>query len=134
MTLDHDLPSPLTPAPEAIAQLIAQWVALFNAGDLAALDLLYEPDAVVIPAPGQVAGEAERSAALAHMVSFGVPMTARIRQCYTVVNVALLLVDWTMRGIAADGTAVDLSGTATDVVRRGSDGQWRYLIDNPSGS
>ncbi|MGW0249462.1 YybH family protein [Nocardia goodfellowii] len=134
MTLDHDLPGSSTPVPDAITQLIAQWVELFNAGDLAALDLLYEPDAVVVPTPGHAVSEAGRSAALAHLVSFGVPMTANIRQCYTVVNIALLLVDWTMRGTAADGRPVDMSGTATDVVRRGFDGQWRYVIDNPSGN
>ncbi len=39
-----------------------------------------------------------------------------------------------MRGTARDGSRVDLSGTATDVVRRGTDGRWRYVIDNPHGT
>jgi hypothetical protein len=29
---------------------------------------------------------------------------------------------------------VDLHGTATDVARRGADGAWRYVIDNPFGT
>jgi hypothetical protein len=27
----------------------------------------------------------------------------------------------------------DLPGTAADVARRGPDGVWRYVIDNPAG-
>jgi hypothetical protein len=29
---------------------------------------------------------------------------------------------------------IEQSGTATDVVQRGQDGLWRYLIDNPFGT
>jgi ketosteroid isomerase-like protein len=39
-----------------------------------------------------------------------------------------------MRGTAPDGTPLELNGTATDVTRRGADGVWRYVIDNPSGT
>jgi hypothetical protein len=35
--------------------------------------------------------------------------------------VALLAVDW------------EIDGTAVDVARRGPDGGWRYVIDNPFG-
>ncbi|MEW1845977.1 hypothetical protein AB0392_49185 [Nonomuraea angiospora] len=49
-------------------------------------------------------------------------------------NIALLIVDRSMRGTARDGSELDMSGTATDVVRRGPDGQWRYVIDNPHGT
>ncbi|MFD1532559.1 hypothetical protein [Pseudonocardia aurantiaca] len=47
---------------------------------------------------------------------------------------ALLVVDWSLRGTAPDGTSVDMSGTAADVVRRDPDGTWRYLVDNPFGT
>jgi len=39
-----------------------------------------------------------------------------------------------MTGTGSDGSDVDLGGTATDVVRRGTQGLWRYVIDNPSGT
>ncbi|GIJ45547.1 hypothetical protein Val02_24330 [Virgisporangium aliadipatigenens] len=41
--------------------------------------------------------------------------------------------EWALRGSGPRGP-VDLSGTATDVARRGPDGHWRYLIDNPFGT
>jgi ketosteroid isomerase-like protein len=33
-----------------------------------------------------------------------------------------------------DGEHVHVDGTATDVARRGPDGLWRYVIDNPFGT
>ncbi|WP_239144276.1 hypothetical protein [Streptomyces sp. SID14515] len=39
-----------------------------------------------------------------------------------------------VEGRAADGGQVRIAGTATDVARRGSDGFWRYVIDNPFGT
>lgn len=40
----------------------------------------------------------------------------------------------TLEGTGPDGAAVRLAGTATDVARRGPDGLWRYVIDNPFGT
>lgn len=33
-----------------------------------------------------------------------------------------------------NGGSVNFQGTATDVARRGSDGRWRSVIDNPFGT
>ncbi|MFI7698427.1 hypothetical protein [Nonomuraea sp. NPDC049480] len=41
--------------------------------------------------------------------------------------------DWVIRGTDGDGQPVHIEGTATDVARRGEDGRWRYVIDNPFG-
>ncbi|WP_457027959.1 YybH family protein [Kitasatospora sp. P5_F3] len=57
-----------------------------------------------------------------------------VRHTYTADEIALLVVDWTITGTGPDGSPVDLTGTATDVARRGPDGYWRYLIDNPFGT
>jgi ketosteroid isomerase-like protein len=67
-------------------------------------------------------------------MGLGVPMEARLRHAYVVDDIALLVVDWSFRGTAPDGTSVDMSGTAADVVRRDPDGTWRYLVDNPFGT
>jgi integrase len=37
-------------------------------------------------------------------------------------------------GTDRDGRALHVERTATDVARRGSDGRWRYVIDNPFGT
>ncbi len=55
-------------------------------------------------------------------------MQAALRHAYVVDDLALLVVEWSVRG-----AGVDLAATATDVVRRGPDGRWRYVIDNPFG-
>ncbi|TQM81658.1 hypothetical protein FHX81_4028 [Saccharothrix saharensis] len=51
-------------------------------------------------------------------------MTVVTRKVITRGDLALLIVDWSIG---------DVTGTATDVARRGPDGGWRYAIDNPSG-
>jgi uncharacterized protein (TIGR02246 family) len=110
--------------------LIAAYEAAFAAGSAAQLDRCYEPDGVLIPSPGKpVTGAAQRIAAHEHLLSFGLPMTVRTRHVYVAGDVALLIVDWSMTG-----TNLDLSGTATDVARRGADGVWRYAVDNPFGT
>ncbi|MEO3797467.1 DUF4440 domain-containing protein [Nonomuraea sp. B10E15] len=112
----------------------ARFVAAMNARDAQALDHVYEDDAVLVPVPGHPVTGAGRLAANQHLRSFGLPIEARPRHVYVAGGIALLIVDWSMRGTAGDGSRIDMSGTATDVVRRGPDGQWRYVIDNPHGT
>ncbi|MFB8274682.1 YybH family protein [Nocardia colli] len=129
MTTNHDA----GPTHADLAEHVARWVELFNARDLAALDVLYEPDAVVVPQPGHPVTGADRSAALADFMGLGVPMKAALRQAVVANDIALLVIDWSLTGTGPDGREIDLGGTATDIVRRGADGLWRYVIDNPSG-
>jgi ketosteroid isomerase-like protein len=124
MTASHDDP----------AHPFTTFLAAFNAGDAGTLDRAYEAGGVLVPRPGFPVTGPERSAANAHLLGFGVPMNARLRHIYVTGDIALLIVDWSLRGTGHDGTAVDLHGTATDVTRRGGDGVWRYVIDNPSGT
>ncbi|MFC4116014.1 YybH family protein [Nonomuraea zeae] len=112
----------------------SRFVAAMNAGDAQALDHVYEDDGVLVPVPGHPVTGPARLAALQHLQSFGLPMQASPRHVYVAGDIALLIVDWSIRGTARDGGDVDLSGTATDVVRRGADGRWRYVIDNPHGT
>jgi ketosteroid isomerase-like protein len=46
-------------------------------------------------------------------------------------DIALVIVDWELRGTAPDGTAVTHGGRSADVLRRQSDATWRVLIDHP---
>ncbi|MFD1151321.1 YybH family protein [Saccharothrix hoggarensis] len=88
-------------------ELPALFAEAFNAGDPSAL---YEPGAE----PDELAGH----------LALGAPMTVRLRKVVARGDLALLVVDWRVG---------DETGTATDVARRGPDGGWRYVIDNPSG-
>ena len=121
-------------APSRAADVAEAFARAFNARDLDALLSLYPAGSVFVPAPGQpiVAREAVREA-LQGFLAIGLPIGLTVRHVYEAGDTALLVVDWTIRGTGADGRAVDLAGTGTDVVRRAADGRWRYLVDNPFG-
>lgn len=106
----------------------------FNAGDAAAVEQVYESDGVFVAAPGQPVSGAARAAANQRFLDLGLPIDIRPRHVYVADDIALLIVDWTIDGQGADGQPVHLEGTATDVARRGPDGCWRYVIDNPFGT
>jgi ketosteroid isomerase-like protein len=97
------------------------------------LDRHYEADANHVPPPRHPLREAsQRIDAHNYLLGHGLPIEAQPRHIYVADDVALLIVDWSIRGTAR-GQAIDLHGVATDVARRGSDGRWRYVIDNPFG-
>ncbi len=106
----------------------------FNSGDHAAIELMYESDAISVWSPGEqpVSGDARR-ANVAEFLAMGLPMVASTRHTYVNGDIALLIVDWTIEGTTRAGEDVSLSGTGTDIMRRGADGRWRYIIDNAYG-
>ncbi len=146
MTTVHD-----TSQPE---RLLAAFVAAFNAADPRAIEQLYEDGAVLAPQPGRPVTGPGLVAAHEHLLRLGLPMDAAMRHAYVADDIALLVVDWSIAGTTtasatipsttipsttipsttADGRDVRIAGTATDVARRGADGRWRYVIDNPFGS
>ncbi|MFE0208202.1 YybH family protein [Streptomyces sp. NPDC058985] len=105
----------------------------FNTFDPEALDQLYEPTAGFIPEPGHLVTGAGRLHANGEFLRLRVPITVTPRHTYVVGELALLIVDFVITGSAAHGEHVHIEGTATDVARRGADGYWRYVIDNPFG-
>ncbi|MEV0977261.1 DUF4440 domain-containing protein [Streptomyces sp. NPDC049915] len=84
-------------------------------------------------AQGAVTGPDRRVANIAFQ-ALGIPITVRTRHTYVAGCLALLVVDWVIDGPGPDGTQVHLEGTATDVARRGHDGLWCYVMDNPFGT
>lgn len=134
MTTNHDsLRFGATP-PDDPTQLPAAFVAAFNTGDSSRLEQIYGDLGVLVPRPGHPVTGRARAAANEHLLGLGVPIDARLRHVYVAGDIALLIVDWSIHGTAPDGTDVHLAGVATDVAQRGSDGLWRYLIDNPFGA
>ena len=49
-------------------------------------------------------------------------------------DIAQIVLDWSIDGTGPNGKRVHIGGSASDVVRRGADGLWRYLIDNNQGT
>ncbi|ADG80329.1 Putative hydrolase OS=Tsukamurella paurometabola (strain ATCC 8368 / DSM / CCUG 35730 / CIP 100753 / JCM 10117 / KCTC 9821 / NBRC 16120 / NCIMB 702349 /NCTC 13040) OX=521096 GN=Tpau_3751 PE=4 SV=1 [Tsukamurella paurometabola] len=107
----------------------------FNSGDPDMLESVYEPEAPLITREGLALRGAARRDTNARLQALGVPIQVTVRQVHEYADeLALLIVDWIIRGESpATGALVDVTGTATDVIRRGPDGLWRYVIDNPFG-
>jgi ketosteroid isomerase-like protein len=111
----------------------AAWAERFNAKDLEGMLDLYETDAVLVTQPGaSVTGEGHQQG-LEGLLGIGLPISVTTRHLYVTGDLALALTDWSIQGTGADGSPVDLSGTTTDVLRRGADG-WKLAIDNPFGT
>ncbi len=125
---------PSVPLSTTAAEHPYAFARAFNTFDPVALDQLYEPGAVFVPAPGREATGAERIRANAAFLGLRVPIRVTPRHTYVSGDLALLIVDFVIDGVAAHGSPVHIEGTATDVARRGPDGYWRYAIDNPFGT
>ncbi|MFD6190362.1 YybH family protein [Streptomyces sp. NPDC060275] len=121
----------LADRPEEVPAVFAE---RFNSGDADALAQVYEDAAVLVPQPGAPVTGAELDVANGRLQGLGVPISVRPRHVYRRGELALLIVDWVIDGVGREGEAVHVEGTATDVARRGSDGRWRYVIDNPFGT
>jgi uncharacterized protein (TIGR02246 family) len=118
--------------PEAVH---AEWMKAFNAGNLAAMVALYEPDAAVVSEPGGdvVSGLPALKENLEGYLSLAGQIDLRLQRCIQSGDLAILYSSWTMNGHAPDGSEVSKRGQPTDVVRRQEDGTWLLAIDNPFG-
>jgi ketosteroid isomerase-like protein len=125
MSIEHTVIVQLTTDP---GQHPFAFAAAFNTGSVDAVERVYEPDGIFVREDGVAVTGAERRAANAEFLSLGLPISVIPRQVHVTGDLVLLIVDWTI-----DGPGMHLEGTATDVARRGADGYWRYVIDNPFG-
>jgi uncharacterized protein (TIGR02246 family) len=112
------------------------WAERFKAGDLAGLLELYEPNATLMPQPGQAAsGTAAIREALGGFLALKPTFDfLETKPAIRSGDLALLHSRWTLSGTGPDGNRLDLSGTTADVVRRQADGTWLFAIDNPWGT
>ncbi|MFI1950368.1 YybH family protein [Streptomyces xinghaiensis] len=127
-------PSIMRELAERPEEVPAEFAARFNSGDSTALAQVYEDAAVLVPQPGTPVTGPGLHAANSRLQQLGVPISVRPRHVYRNGDLALLIVGWTIDGTDRPGRAVHVGGTATDVARRGPDGRWRYVIDNPFGT
>jgi uncharacterized protein (TIGR02246 family) len=113
--------------PEEIQPLLA---AAFNAGDIDAFLDLHEDDATVIPPGGaRAAGRAEIRAAVAPTFALRPTIRNEVLDSLHGDGVALVHARWHLRGDDA-GREVELSGVATVVSRRQTDGSWRIVLED----
>ncbi|MEV8511596.1 DUF4440 domain-containing protein [Dactylosporangium sp. NPDC051484] len=118
-------------SPQQLVELVER---AYNAGDAEAALRLFESGAVLAPRPGEPVTGAQLRRSITGFLGQVRHMEIRIRHVYEADGIALLVTDHTTEIAAADGDPIRVGGTATDVARRGPDGRWRYLLDNPSGT
>jgi uncharacterized protein (TIGR02246 family) len=105
------------------------------AGDLAGAISLYEDDAVLLPDPGTVVtGRQGVRSGLGAYFALRPTLTPGARRVLVAGDVALVVHEWRLSGALPDGTALEQTGRAVDVLRRQGDGTWRFLVDNPWGT
>jgi uncharacterized protein (TIGR02246 family) len=110
----------------------ATFEAAFNTGDIDQVMQLYEADAVLVPQPGQVVnGTPAIREALLGFLALKLPINLERKRVLALGDLALVSSTWKLSGTGPDGSAVDLGGNTTEVIRRQADGTWRYAIDDP---
>ena len=103
--------------------------AFVNDADADGLASLFEPDALMVPAPGlEARGAAQLHAACAQLCATVARFSLRTDAVRTTGDLALLTGTWT--ATTPDGGA--LGGRTTEVVRRQPDGRWLAVIDDPN--
>jgi ketosteroid isomerase-like protein len=123
------------PLPTKPEDVIPSLVERFNARNLKAMMALYAPEAVVVATDGRtITDRNEFAAQFQRDMSLGLPLKAAVRHVFVGIDTAQIVLDWSIQGKGPDGSDVRLGGTASDVVRRGADGFWRYIIDNNQGT
>ncbi|MYV51529.1 SgcJ/EcaC family oxidoreductase [Streptomyces sp. SID3212] len=111
----------------------ALYVEAFNAGDAEAVNAMYTKEAVAVWEPGVPLTGQARIDAVKEFLANKPKMTAVVRQSFVTGDTALLIVDWKIDTTDAGGEPEHLTGVGVDVLRLGTDGQWRYAIDDPYG-
>ena len=123
------------PLPTKPEDVIPSLVERFNSRNLDAMMELYSPEAVFVDNDGRLITDRSEFAALFKRdMNLGVPLKANVRHVFVGDDTAQIVVDWSIDGKGPDGEDVHLGGSASDIVRRGADGRWRYIIDNNQGT
>ena len=118
--------------PEHVLQSIVHGI---NTGDLNALMSLYEPEAAFATRPGSLAyGLPGVRESLAAFVAMKGTLDLNVTRVLEASDLALVVGTWSFTGTGPDGGLVKLTGHNADVLRRQSDGSWRFVIDNPWGT
>jgi ketosteroid isomerase-like protein len=123
-------PNAAARTPEDVDRLFGERL---NAGDVDGVVALYEPNATLVR---QDRTAAMGTAAIREEIAAAVALRPQIKMgVFRVLmggnDVAVLYNDFHATGTDRDGKHVDLSGHASEVVRRQHDGTWRFVVDDP---
>lgn len=118
--------------PEDIHNLFA---VAFNSGNVDSIMALYEPEATLIPQPGQVTrGHTAIRYALQQFLAL--KGTMQVRSVFVIHSpgVALMRGQWKLTGTGPDGKPVEMNGQSVEVARQQPSGDWLLAVDHPFGA
>lgn len=105
---------------------------LFNARDREGLLDLYVADGVLtIDGEASAQGGAAIGEMMAEMLDGPLTISTKCATCHENGDTALVRTDWVLT--APDGS-VAMTGSSAEVLVRGADGQWRFIIDDATFS
>lgn len=112
--------------PEFVSRLL---VSFLQKGDLDGLMDLYEAEAVFVDLDGVAAGSDAIRAAHQAFLDSGLRLVLNDSVVFEMNDIALVQWSWTVE--RPDGVSAD--GSSAEVLRRQSDGTWKFIIDNSDG-
>jgi uncharacterized protein (TIGR02246 family) len=116
-------------------QVLASIVTGINSGNLDSLMSLYESEAAFATQPGSLApGAPGIREALTGFISMNGKLDLEVTRVLEADDLALVIGVWSFNGTGPDGEPVHLAASNADVLRRQTDGSWRFVIDNPWGT
>lgn len=128
------MPAPVAPQPRTPESVHELFEVFVNEGDLESILCLYEPDAALVERTGKVvSGAGAIRESLRSLLSLKPKMRIQRLSTIDAGDVAVLISDWQVTGVAPDGSTVTNGGRTYDIVRRQADGTWRTIVDNPFG-
>jgi uncharacterized protein (TIGR02246 family) len=119
--------------PEEVLNSIVEGI---NSGNIESLMTLYEHEACFAVQPGQIAkGQEGIRQSLQGFIDMKGKLALKVKRVLHTSDLALVISEWSFNGTGTKGNPVNLTEkTAADVLRRQSDGTWRFVIDNPWGT
>jgi uncharacterized protein (TIGR02246 family) len=122
----------LTETPQQVLEAVVEGI---NTGNHELLLSLYEPGAAFATEPGSLAhGLGDICQALNGFIALNGKLDLEVKRVLEVSDLALVIGEWSFAGTGPDGEPVKLMAKNADVLRRQSDGSWRFVIDNPWGT
>jgi uncharacterized protein (TIGR02246 family) len=116
-------------SPEEMAEAFKQ---LFNDRDGAGLLALYAPDAVfTFDGVNMARGHEQIKAALEGFLASPMKLKGTYERVVTAGDTALCNLRWEL--LDAEGW-IDQDGMSIEVLKRGGDGKWRFVIDDATGA
>ena len=107
----------------------------FNSGNVDSIMGLYEPEATLIPQPGQVTrGHTAIRYALQQFLAL--KGTMQVRSVFVIhgPGVALMRGQWKLTGTGPDGKPIEMNGQSVEVARQQPSGDWLLAVDHPFGA